>query len=198
LKVGFEWLDDQSALGNNGNSGPILYRDRNGATTEIELFDYNSFETFGTDWTGGDDRNKRLSIFAQDRWRVSDRLTITLGVRYDRQQPYYAASIRNPVLTDIFQPRQTEETVLLTSNKIVPRLGVSYDPVGDGRSVIKAFYGRYYYNFADRLSNLNPGGTNSQRWTFTDPDGDRVYDGPHELGTLILTTGGTSTRIDPI
>jgi Carboxypeptidase regulatory-like domain/TonB dependent receptor-like, beta-barrel len=197
LKFGFEWLDDQSALGNNGNSGPILYRDRDGATAELELFDYNSFETFGTDWTGPDDRNKRLSIFAQDRWGVSDRLTITLGVRYDRQQPYYAASVRNPVLTDIFQPSQTEETVLLTSNKIVPRLGVSFDPAGDGRSVIKAFYGRYYYNFADRLSNLNPGGTNSQRWTFTDPNGNRVYDGRQELGTLILTTGGTSTRIDP-
>jgi hypothetical protein len=197
LKFGFEWLDDQSKFGNNGNSGPIFYRDRNGATAEIELFDYNSFATFGTGWTGADDRNKRFAMFAQDRWAVTDRLTVTLGVRFDRQQPYYAASIRDPVLTEIFQPRQTEETVLLTSNKIVPRLGVSYDPVGDGKSVIKAFYGRYYLNYADRLSNVNPGGSNSQRWTFTDPNGNGLYDGTHELGTLILTTGGTTTRIDP-
>ena len=62
LKVGFEWMDDQSKFGNNGNSGPILYRDSNGATAEIELFDYNTFETFGTGWTGADDRNKRFAI----------------------------------------------------------------------------------------------------------------------------------------
>jgi hypothetical protein len=197
LKFGFEWLDDQSKFGNNGNSGPILYRDRNGGTAEIEFFDFNTFETFGTDWTGPDDRNKRFAIFAQDRWAVTDRLTVTLGVRFDRQQPYYPAAIRNPLLTEIFQPAQTEETVLLTSNKVVPRLGVAYDPVGDNKSVIKAFYGRYYFNFADRLSNVNPGGTNSQRWTFTDPNGNRLYDGLHELGTLILTTGGTTTRVDP-
>jgi hypothetical protein len=197
LKVGFEWMDDQSKFGNNGNSGPILYRDRNGGTAEIEFFDFNSFETFGTGWTGPDDRNKRLAIFVQDRWALTDRLTLTLGLRYDRQQPYYPAAIRDPVLTEIFEPHSTEETVLLTSNKIVPRLGVAYDPGGDGKSVIKAFYGRYYFNFADRLSNLNPGGTNSERWTFTDPNGNRLYDGLHELGTLILTTGGTTTRLDP-
>ena len=198
LKFGFEWLDDQSKFGNNGNSGPILYRDRNGATAEIEFFDFNTFETFGTGWTGPDDRNKRLAIFVQDRWSPTDRLTVTLGVRFDRQQPYYAASIRDPVLTEIFeQPRRTEETVLLTSNKIVPRIGISYDPVGDTKSVFKAFYGRYYFNFADRLSNVNPGGSNSQRWTFNDLNGNRLYDGRHELGTLILTTGGTSTTVDP-
>jgi len=197
LKFGFEWMDDQSKFGNNGNSGPILYRDRNAAAAEIEFFDFNTFETFGTGWTGADDRNKRLAIFVQDRWSPTDRLTLTLGVRFDRQQPYYAASIRDPLLTEIFEPRRTAETVLLTSNKVVPRIGVSYDPMGDNKSVIKAFYGRYYFNFADRLSSLNPGGTNSERWTFTDPNGNRLYDGPHELGTLISTTGGTSTTLDP-
>jgi hypothetical protein len=197
LKVGFEWMDDQSKFGNNGNSGPILYRDRNGATAEIELFDYNTFESFGTDWTAGDDRNKRFAFFVQDRWSPTSRLTVTLGLRFDRQQPYYAASVRDPLLTEIFQPRATEETVLLTSNKLVPRLGVSFDPVGDTKSVIKGFYGRYYFNFADRFSNLNPGGTNSERYIFLDPNGNRLYDGRHELGTLLLRTGGTSTRLDP-
>ena len=196
LKVGFEWMDDQSKFGNNGNSGPILYRDSNDATAEIELFDYNTFETFGTGWTGADDRNKRFAFFVQDRWSPTSQLTITLGLRFDRQQPYYAASVRDPLLTEIFQPRSTEETVLLTSNKTVARLGVSYDPVGDGKSVIKGFYGRYYFNFADRLSNVNPGGTNSERWIFLD-NGNRLYDGRQELGTLILRTGGTSTQLDP-
>ena len=52
----------------------------------------------------------------------------------------------------------------------MPRLGFSYDLVGDGKSVVKAFFGRYYYNFADRMSNLNPGGTNRRDYQFLDPN----------------------------
>ena len=71
-------------------------------------------------------------------------------------------SVRKPLLTDIFSAQTVPGATLLTSTKVVPRVGISYSPTGDGRSVIKAFYGRYYFNFADRMSNLNPGGTNSQ------------------------------------
>jgi hypothetical protein len=62
---------------------------------------------------------------------------------------------------------------------------------------VKAFYGRYYFNFADRLSNVNPGGSNSRRYTFLDPNGNRLYDGAHELGTLLSSRGGSSTTLDP-
>ena len=35
---------------------------------------------------------------------------------------------------------------------------MSYDPKGDGKTAIKAFYGRYYFNFADSFSAVDPGG----------------------------------------
>src|SRR5439155_111548 len=68
LKLGFEWQDDQSVSTNNGNSGPILYLDRNGLVDEIRLTDFNTFESFKKDWTGNDDRNMRHAAYIQDRW----------------------------------------------------------------------------------------------------------------------------------
>jgi hypothetical protein len=72
------------------------------------------------------------------------------------------------VLSNVFPPTTVSGKTLLSSSKIVPRLGVSYTPVADGKSVIKAFYGRYYFNFADRFSGLNPGGTNTRDYRFND------------------------------
>jgi hypothetical protein len=58
------------------------------------------------------------------------------------------------------------------------------------------FYGRYYYNFADRMSNLNPGGTNRKDYKFLDQNKNRLYDGSQELGALVASAGGTSTTLD--
>ena len=44
FKAGIEYANDQSRNGNNGNSGPIRYRDRNGLIDEIRVADFNTFE----------------------------------------------------------------------------------------------------------------------------------------------------------
>ena len=196
LKIGFEWQDDQSVFTNNGNSGPIYYRDRSGQVDEVRLTDFNTFESFGKDWTGNDDRNMRHAAYLQDRWSPSNRITLTLGLRYERQRPYYEASIRKPLLTEVFQPQTIPAKTLLVRNTLTPRLGVSYNLTGDDKTVLKAFWGRFYFNFADRLSDVNPGGTNWKQFKFLDQNGNRIYDGPQELGTLVSSFGGTTTTLD--
>lgn len=197
FKFGGEWQDDQSAFANNGASGQILYRDLNGAVDLVRVTDLGTNADFGSGWTGADDRNTRIALFVQDTWSVNRRLTATVGVRFDRQEPNYEASIRNPVLSQIFSATTVPAQTLLTSNKVAPRVGVSYSPTDDGKNVIKAFYGRYYFNFADRLANLNPGGTNTRDYRFNDLNGNRLFDGTQELGVLVASAGGTSTTIDP-
>jgi hypothetical protein len=196
FKFGYEYANDQSKFASNGNSGPILYRDRNGLVDEIRLTDLGTFETFGTDWTGADDRNKRHSLFFQDRWSPNSRLTLTLGIRWDRQQPHYEASIRKATLSDVFPEQVVPARTLLTSDQIVPRLGFSFDPIGSGKQVIKGFYGRYYFNYADRMAGVNPGGTNRRDYKFNDLNGNRLYDGRQELGDLVGSAGGSSTTVD--
>ena len=127
-----------------------------GLIGEIRVTDFNTFEAFGTDWTGPDDRNERWSAFFQDRWRPASRMTITAGIRYDRQRPHYEASIRKPILTEIFPEQTVPAASFFTRSTIVPRLGFAYDVSSKGKSVAKVFFGRYYYNFADRLAGANP------------------------------------------
>ena len=47
---------------------------------------------------------------------------------------------------------------ILTQTNIAPRLGATYDFGGQGKIVLKAFYGRYVNNLADGFSAINPGG----------------------------------------
>jgi hypothetical protein len=76
------------------------------------------------------------AAFAQDKWRVTNRTTISLGVRYDVEvQPIFEAD--NPEFAD---PAKYP----LDTNNIAPRVGVTYDIGGDGRGVLRGGYGRFY------------------------------------------------------
>ena len=117
-------------------------------------------------------------------------------MRYDRQQPYYTEGKRDPILTDFFVAQTFPQKTLFTRNNIAPRVGVSFDPAGDGKTAIKAFYGRYYFNYGDTFSEVDPGGASSKTFVFNDLNGNRLYDGPQELGALLSATGGVSTTLD--
>ena len=85
----------------------------------------------------------------------------------------------------------------LKNTNPAPRLGVSYDLTGKGRTVLKAFYGRYYNNLADGFSAANPGDIRQATFNFIDVHGDQRYHGPENLGTLRSRTGGADAPIDP-
>ena len=162
LKFGFEWINDMSNFASIGTSGPILYLDSNGATSEIRLTDLGDPAKLGSTWTIPGDDNKRVAFYAQDRWTATSRVTLTMGVRYDRQAPYYTEGKRDPLLTEVFSAVTHPQTTLMTRGNVAPRIGVAIDPMGDGKTAIKAFYGRYYFNFADSFSAVDPGGASSK------------------------------------
>lgn len=197
IKTGFEWLDDAQLSENTGESGDVYYLDLNGKPNQVQLFNFGPTSTLGSAWTGADNRNRREALFVQDRWSVNTRFTITAGIRYDRQRPYYEASTNAPVLSDVFPTVTYPGQTVLVRNNVAPRLGVSWDPQGDGRSAVKAFYGRYYSNLAQDFGNVNPGGANSRTYKFNDLNGDGLYHGIQELGALVAASGGATTTIDP-
>ena len=72
--------------------------------------------------------NHRESVYAQDAWKPTARLTINAGVRVD-----FVRGV-SPVL---------DKTVYSNTNW-APRIGFAYDLTGDGKTVLKAHYGQYY------------------------------------------------------
>jgi hypothetical protein len=81
---------------------------------------------------------KDLNFFVQDDWRISPRLTLNLGYRYEYQMnPHQDAARVNPLLP------QTGNRVS-DKNNHGPRIGFAYDVQGDGRTSIRGGYGIYY------------------------------------------------------
>ncbi len=196
IKFGGGYVMDIERTVVNGNSGPIRYRDRAGATDEIEVVDVGPREDLYTSWSGPDNRNQITTIFVQDRWSPSQRITILAGVRYDRQRGSYEPGQRAPILSDIFPTRTTEGRTYEAKHNIAPRFGVNYAFPG-GKTVIKGFWGRFYNELGTVLANnSNPGGENYRIYKFNDLNGNRLYDGLPELGTLVSARGGISTTID--
>ena len=82
------------------------------------------------------------SVFVQDEYRLSSRLTLNLGMRYEYQQlpkPQVPNPLSN-VAGAIFGPEQTQ-SFPSDKNDFEPRLGFAYDLRGTGRTTIRGGYG---------------------------------------------------------
>ena len=69
------------------------------------------------------------TVYANDAWQVNNRLTLNLGVRLDRYQPFLPEQI-GPA----GQNFAAVDNILVWKN-IGPRLGASYDMSGKGKTV---------------------------------------------------------------
>ncbi len=115
LKFGAEF--ERSHVRNRyGYVGGLMYYDLGGQPYEAYSYGYD---------VSAD--NTRESMFAQDSWRVNDRLTINPGVRLDLIQG------SNPQLGRVYSTKSP-----------APRLGFAYDVLGDFSTVIKGAYSQYY------------------------------------------------------
>ena len=116
-----------------------------------------------------------LGFFAQDSWTVANRLTLNLGMRYDHNSGILPAQ-SNPGGT--FIPAQSlNETQVIDQGIAVWRAGASYDPIGNGRTALKASYSRYGLQVGiDRVTGVNPLFNTFQDCPWSDPNGNGRFD----------------------
>ncbi len=85
----------------------------------------------------GNVHSRNTGYYIQDQWQVNRRLTLNLGVRFENEYlpPYRAAvngiQVKNPISFG-------------WGDKIAPRIGVAWDPMGDGKWKVSGSFGLYY------------------------------------------------------
>ena len=137
LKVGLQVEQGVIKNGTRQSSGPnggaLRYRFRNGVPNRVTLYSYPYVETAKM-WPD-------LGLYAQDQWSIG-RATLNLGVRFD----YWNGHVPEQTLAATrFLPERHFDRVSNVPNfkDISPRLGLSYDLSGNGRTALKISMGRY-------------------------------------------------------
>ena len=130
------------------------------------------------------------AAYAQDTWRVSNRLTANLGVRWERQHAYLPEQTYggSPDFPTVFPSGTFPYQDLTTWVRTVPRLGLAWDI--DGKSVVKTSFGLYSPNIGSSFGfayNRDALSRTTFRWRDSDGNGD------YTPGETDLNLNGGST-----
>ncbi|MGV8040538.1 MAG: carboxypeptidase regulatory-like domain-containing protein [Thermoanaerobaculaceae bacterium] len=97
---------------------------------------------------------KTQSIFLNDKWRLSNNFSFNLGLRYD-----------------INKGKDGEGKTVADDAKLSPRLGISWDPKGDGDWLVNAGYAKYATAIANSVGDSTSSAGNPATWGWN-------YNGP--------------------
>ena len=170
----------------------------NGQVTGLPMADFliGSPSSFAQNTISNDrERQRNLGLYAQDSWRVTPRLTVNYGLRWD---PYFGTVIpngwvshfdMNAFLNNVHStvypnaPAGTlfpgdpnygagDRPMKTRLKDFAPRIGLAWDPQGNGRMTVRASWGMFY-DFPSTLfyygySNEPPWG---QAITYNSPPG---------------------------
>jgi Carboxypeptidase regulatory-like domain/TonB dependent receptor len=105
-------------------------------------------------------RNWENGFFAQDDWKVTPRLTLNLGLRYDlltwpteqfNRQSNFDLATGAVLLAG--QNGQSSSLIKNDYNNFAPRVGFAYQLTNDGKTVIRGGYGMFYFLDRGGISN---------------------------------------------
>ena len=172
----------------SGYPGNVLHVLRNGRPLSVFLFETPSSSQAGV-WT--------WSAYASDAWQPNNRLTLTLGLRYDRYRLFLPAQ-EHPAGSP--NARQFAAVSSLADwTALTPRLAAAFDVKGDGNTLLKFSFGRYRVAPNASLGfNSNP---NSNQWwsqyDWADLNQNGVWE-PGEEARRQRRRGGLATEsLDP-
>ncbi len=212
LKFGAELLKEQSWEGYlQQRGGNISHNYSNGAANTVVF--YFQTATDAGKLSAHDDLTSRgaldhLGLFLNDTWSTG-RTTINAGIRYDRyhgwlpEQQQLAGSLSQwatqfPSLAGLVTAKTFPETHFYTWNQIAPRIGVTFDLTGDGKTALKGNYGLYWHNPGVGVGgNGNPNtASKSATYTWSDINGDRRWQPGEEITRTAASLEG-AVAVDP-
>lgn len=160
-------------------------RNRLSYTNNLFYYDYTAYYpvgqyyayNYGYDLNG---RNSRESVYVQDAWKPTDRLTINAGGR-----------------ADFIRGKSPDGPKVYDVKNYQPRLGFAFDLTGDQKTVVKGHYGQYYEGaFFAPWSRATPGKQDFVGYCY-DPGGDVTGPEGNTFGECNRLPLSTLYRVDP-
>lgn len=125
-------------------------------------------------------RLQYLGTFVQDSWTVGRRLTLNLGIRYAHDHGVLPEQCRVDApapFSSLFPAQCFQEVQFKSWNPVTPRLHASYDVAGDGKTVIKGGWGRFYnMRGQDELNLANSNASLSANFRWTDLNNNKLWE----------------------
>jgi hypothetical protein len=123
-----------------------LTNDKNGPLSSVTLSDGNASANIPM---------KQFATYVQDDWRVGDRFTLNVGVRYDYMTGYQLDESKNPNFVAVQAAAKAGKLGGIVGlenfgldpqedrNNIQPRVGGVFDVRGNGKDIVRAGWGVY-------------------------------------------------------
>ncbi|HYK87434.1 MAG TPA: TonB-dependent receptor, partial [Acidobacteriota bacterium] len=144
--------------------------------------DFKDFQRVGTPRVRSH-RFREYGAFFQDDWRVHPRLVLNVGVRYEFFGVPFEVNGMQGIVDDAALIDSTPTIHYVTAlkgshwydndwNNFAPRIGIAWDPAGDGKTALRANWGIFYDRLIGATTNFvdaNTPGFSMQQVVFPNP-----------------------------
>jgi hypothetical protein len=145
--------------------------------------------------------NDEFSLFAQDQWQATTKLSLQYGLRWDAQRmpetvdpqtTAFAAYLNDPLFP-------SDGTIPSQMGMIQPRLGATWDVKGDGKSVVRTTFGVYFarQNMLSQVGSVTTNGL-QQQTIFASTDNLRQFGGDAPVWPGVVTPASLPEGVFPL